>query len=314
MRAARIHEWKSAPVVEEVAIPERGIGESLVRIEAATVSHLDVTVQTGQFELTPPLPYVPGCEGAGTVIESDKHTPGTQVIFRDGAVGLDKNGTWQEYAVAPNGALLPLDVAVDAAVAAAFFTPTATAAVTLFEIGKLEAGQTVIVSGASGAVGSMTAQLALAAGAKVIGLVSRSSQISGLPTGVLGVALDDSVGTAALARTRPADLLVDTVGGQGLRERIDWVRFGGKAAILGYTAGTEFTLDLPNWFFSSVAILPVNLMAYGVAAERYATELLPKFADGSLTLAMEEFSLDEVSTALNRLSSRQITGRAIIRF
>ncbi|MFT4287521.1 quinone oxidoreductase family protein [Nocardioides sp.] len=314
MRAARIHDWKTAPVLEDLPYPQRAPGSTLVRLTAATVSHLDLTVQTGEFDLVPPLPYVPGCEGAGVVVESDTLAFDTQVIFRDGAIGLDRDGTWQEFICVPDDTLVALTPTVDPAIAATFFTPTATAAVALFEVGGLEPGQTVMITGATGAVGSMAVQLAHDAGARVLALVSGSARLAGLPAGVSGVALDDEAAVAELARDRPADLLVDTIGGAGLSERIGWVRPGGAVASLGYTAGTEFTIDLPAWFFSSVRILPVNLMAHQPQAKNYAAELLPKFADGTLGLRIEEFSLGQAAEALEKLATHQIAGRAVIRF
>jgi len=314
MRAARIHDWKGVPVVEDLPLPERRSQQTLVRIDAATISHLDLTVRTGEFPLGPSLPYVPGCEGAGTVVESDTLAAGTQVIFRAHAVGLECDGTWREYAVVPDEALLPVATPVDPAVAATFLTPTTTAAVALFTIGRLEAGQTVLVSGATGAVGSMAVQLARAAGANVLALVSRSSRLRDLPAGVQGISLADADATAKLAETRPADLLIDTIGGAGLSQRIGWVARGGKVACLGYTAGTEFTIDLPSWFFSTVSILPVNLMANEAEAHRFAAELLPRFADGGLTIAVQEFELEQVADALDRLSQGRVNGRAVLRF
>ncbi|NDK91159.1 zinc-binding alcohol dehydrogenase family protein [Gordonia desulfuricans] len=314
MRAARIHDWDKPPVVEDIPVPTRRPGETLVRVDAATVSHLDITVSTGRFELVPPLPYVPGCEGAATVLESDTHAPGTQVIFRDGVIGLDRDGTWREQVAVSDDALMPLGTPLDPAIAATFFVPTTTAYVALFDVGALESGQTVLVSGATGAVGSMALQLAQDAGAEVIALVSRADRLARLPEGVRGVALDDAAATSALRDAKSADLLLDTIGGQSLSERIGWVKPGGKVACLGYTAGTELTIDLPNWFFSDVTIAPVNLLNKEPRAQEVARSLLPKIADGTLRVTVEEFSLDEASTALERLSHGSVTGRAVIRF
>ena len=314
MRAVRIHAWNTAPAIDKLGEPDRGTGETLVKVDAATVSHLDITVATGEFTLRPPLPYVPGTEGAATVLASDTFDPGTQVIFRDGAVGLDRDGTWRERAAVRDDALLPLAIRLDPSVAATFFVPVTTAYVALHDIGGMEPGQTVLVSGATGAVGSMAVQLARAAGANVIALVSKAARLPDLPEGVQGVALDDARAAAELRAARPADLLLDTIGGPGLSQRIGWVRFGGKVACVGYTAGTEFTIDLPNWFFTDVAILPVNLMSREARAQEVARELLPQIADSTIKVNVDEFPLEQAAEALRQLANGQIRGRAVIRF
>ncbi|MFI0354207.1 zinc-binding alcohol dehydrogenase family protein [Actinomadura sp. 9N407] len=312
MRAARIHGWGTPPVVEEVPDPVRRAGETLVRIEAATVSHLDVTVATGEFTLKPPLPYVPGVEGSGIVLESDTLKPGTQVIFRDRAHGLTGDGSWREFASVRDGALVSLGFRLEAAIAATFFVPVTTAYVALHDVGRIEAGQTVMVSGATGAVGSVAVQLAQAAGAEVIALVSRASRLDQLPMGVTGVALDDAAARARLATERPAHLMIDTVGGAGLGDRIRWMRSGGKVACLGYTAGTAFSIDLPSWFYTDVAILPVNLLSREQRAQEVARKLLPDIAAGAISVPVEEYALTEIADVLEKLGSRGVNGRAVV--
>lgn len=314
MRAALIHEWNSAPVVADVPRVSRRPGETLVRIEAATVSHLDMTVASGEFVTRPPLPYVPGVEGAAVVVESDTMSSGQQVIFRDGALGLTSDGAWREFASVPDNALVPLDEPLPPPIAATFFTPVTTAYIALFDIGCLQPGQTVLISGAAGSVGSVAVQLAQKAGCDVIALVSSKSRLRQLPEGVRGVALDDEAVLAQLRETRPADLHLDTIGGDGLADRLSWVRFGGRVACLGYTAGTTFSVDLPNWFFSDVAILPVNLLSREARAQEVARDLLPQIANGEIGFNIEEFRIEQVAEAWEMLSSRKITGRAVIRF
>ncbi|MFJ9587970.1 quinone oxidoreductase family protein [Streptomyces acidicola] len=314
MRAALIHQWKSAPVFADLPEVTRSPGETLVRIEAATVSHLDVTVASGEFALSPDLPYVPGVEGAAVVVESEVFRPGQQVIFRDGGLGLSENGSWREYASVPDNVLVPLEITLPPSTAATFFTPVTTAYVALFDIGGLQPGQTVLVSGATGAVGSVALQLAGSAGCDVIALVSRRSRLARLPDGVQGVALDDEEALAKLREARPVDLYIDTIGGEGLSDRISWVKPGGRVACLGYTAGTTFSVDLPNWFFSDVAILPVNLLNKEARAQEVARELLPRIAKAEIGFDIEEFTIEQAAEAWEKLNSGQVTGRAVIRF
>ena len=76
MKAVRVHAFGASPRVEALAEPRRTPGRSLVRMRAAGVGHIDRTVWSGQFLRHPPLPYVPGVEAAGIVIESDAFAPG----------------------------------------------------------------------------------------------------------------------------------------------------------------------------------------------------------------------------------------------
>ncbi|MGC7100645.1 quinone oxidoreductase family protein [Amycolatopsis lurida] len=314
MRAALIREWKSAPVLADLPEVVRQPGETLVRIEAATVSHLDVTVASGEFVTSPSLPYVPGVEGAALVVESDTLAPGQQVIFRDGALGLTHDGSWREYASVPDHVLVPLEVPLSSPVAATFFIPVTTAYIALFDIGGLQSGQTVLISGATGAVGSIAVQLAKSAGCHVIALVSRASRLPQLPDGVQGVAGDDEATLAELRKTRPVDLHLDTIGGPGLADRLSWVRPGGRVACLGYTAGTTFSVDLPNWFYSDVAILPVNLLSREARAQKVALDLLPRIANGEFRFDIQEFPIEQIAEAWGKLNSREVAGRAVIRF
>ncbi|MGO4188516.1 quinone oxidoreductase family protein [Pseudarthrobacter sp. TAF60_1] len=314
MRAALIHEWNTPPLISDVAEPHRLPGETLVQIDAAAVGHLDITVATGEFTLQPPLPYVPGVEGSGTVLESDTFEPGTQVILRDGTIGVDRNGTWRERAAVPDAALTPLRIRVNPSVAATFFVPTATAYIALHDLGSLKNGQTVIISGATGAVGSMAVQLALQAGANVIALVSRSSRLAQLPDGVRGITADDAAASALLAAERPADLLLDTIGGSDLSQRIKWVRTGGRAICVGYTAGAKFTIDLPNWLLTDVSIVPLSLISKQARAKEVIAQLIPKIADETIRVDFTEFPFEQTADALHLLMSREIRGRAVIRF
>src|SRR5699024_219640 len=142
---------------------------------------------------------------------------------------------WREQLVAVDSALWELPSDLDPAIAATFVDPVATAYVALHDIGNVQAGQRVIVTGAAGVVGALIAQLALAAEAEVIGVVSRRERLADLPTGVKGLSADDERAVAALDDERSADLLIDTVGGIELTRRIGWVRSGGEAVLLGYT-------------------------------------------------------------------------------
>ena len=108
MRALRIHAWKSAPQVDEIDVPKPSTGETLVRVEAAGLTHFELTVASGEFDIKPDLPYVPGVDGAGIVVQSNVWAPGSRVVIRGGGVGIDRPGTWAEYVVVPADSHAPV--------------------------------------------------------------------------------------------------------------------------------------------------------------------------------------------------------------
>jgi NADPH:quinone reductase len=312
MKAARIHEWGGRPTVDEVPEPA---GETLVRIEAAAVAHLDLTVASGNFHIKPDLPHIGGVEGCGTVVSSDVHEPGTRVMLRGGGLGLMKAGTWAELVATRSKNVAPLPADLSPELGATYFVPTTTAYTALHEVGRfgtwVEGDEVVVVAGAAGAVGSMVVQLALRAGAMVIGVVA-GEQAGRLPDGVEAVRLDDEARAAELTRERPATLLVDTLGGQGLAARSRWVRPGGRAVAIGYVAGTELSLDLPNWLLEDVALLPVNMIRRDATAREHAPMLARLLATGELTLEVESFGMADVAKALDLLATGGLRGRAVI--
>ncbi|MBM7517064.1 zinc-binding dehydrogenase [Nocardioides nitrophenolicus] len=320
MRAVRVHGWGAPPTVDLVPRPRRAEGESLVRVEAAAVSHLDLTVAGGRFDLRPALPYVGGTGGCGVVVESDTVPVGERVLLRGGGLGLKRDGTWAEYVAVPDRNLSGLPHGLAPEVAATFFTPLTTAAAALRHVARLgewgdvesAADELVVVGGAAGGVGSMVVQLALREGAEVIGVVADEEQAASLPADVEPVVSTDAARAAELARDRPASLLVDTLGGPGLGARCGWVRPGGRAVSIGYVAGTELSLDLPNWLLQDVALLPVNMIRRDREARELAAELAPLLAAGQLAVDVEPFGFEDSGRALELLGSGKLRGRAVL--
>lgn len=322
MKALRIHTWRSAPRLEEIDMPKPSTGEALVRIKAAGLSHFDLTMASGEFDIRPDLLYVPGVDGAGVVVQSETWAPGSRVAIRGGGIGIDRPGTWAEYVVVPDEALAEVRDDLDLELAAVAYDPLTTAFVTLNGVGGLgswtSAGvnaaqdEIVLVTGAAGAVGSTVVQLAARAGARVIGLASNPGRVEFVPSVAEVVRADDSEAVADLASKCCVTLLVDTVGGVGLAGRLAWVRPGGRAAVVGYTAGTEAALDLPNWLMGDVSVLPVNMLRRSGEGDAAAVELLDLLVDGALTLAHESFAMDQAAAALESLAAGRIRGKTVL--
>ncbi|MET3496221.1 quinone oxidoreductase family protein [Variovorax boronicumulans] len=290
MKAVRIHGFDAAPVLEEVAEPEARPGRTIVRMQAATVGHIDRTVWRGSFLRHPPLPYTPGVEAAGIVVSSERYATGQRVWLRGSGLGTLFDGTWCELIDAPDEALDPLPDALPMTLGAAFFSPTTSAWVALHEVAKLQPGEQVLVTGASGAVGSLVMQLARDAGCAA-------------------TPVDPKAAPPELAS---ADLLVDTVGGNVLAAALPAVRPGGRAVLVGYTAGPALYLDIAHFLQRDVALLPLNMFRREAAGRAAAPDLLARLADGRLHLDVQSFALADAAVALDWIAQRGHRGRAVL--
>ena len=304
MTALRVHALAEPPHAEEVPVPRPGVDEALVRMTASVVGHHDLGVVAGTLPHAPP-PFTPGLEGAGLVAAlgegvDDARLPlGTpvRVLTRGRA-----DGTWAAYVVAPARALVPVPEGLDPAVAAACGTVSAAAWAAL-ERASLDEGESIGVTGGTGAVGSLVVQLAQSRGVARVVAWTRSPEA--LPDGV-EVPFDDGP-------VEPVDVLVDTVGGELLPRRLHAVRPGGRAVLVGYTAGERVTIELPELMVADVALLPLNMMRTRVPRE-VAVGLLDDFASGSLHLATDVVALDGLHAAIERLRAGRATGRVVLRW
>ena len=290
MKAVRIHGFDAVPALEEVPDPVQRPGRTIVRMQAATVGHIDRTVWRGSFLRHPPLPYTPGVEAAGIVIASERYAEGQRVWLRGSGLGTLFDGTWCELIDAPDEALGVLPDALPMPLGAAFFSPTTSAWVALHEVARLQAGEQVLVTGASGAVGSLAVQLAIEAGCTV-------------------TAVDPDAGPPPVAC---ADLLIDTVGGSVLSAVLPAVRPGGRAVLIGYTAGPMLQLDIAHFLQRDVALLPLNMFRREAAGRAAAPGLLARLADGRLQLDVRSFALADAAAALEWIAQRGHRGRAVL--
>jgi len=172
MKAVRFHEFGGSEVLrhEDVARPAPGAGQVLVRVAATSFNPVDDHIRAGALaEMIPiSLPYVPGIDVAGTVAELGADVTGVQV--GDPVVAmlpLDSAGGAAEYALVPAESLAPAPATIDLVDAAALPLTGLAAWQTVFELAELKPGQTVLVNGAGGAVGSLVVQLAVELGANV---------------------------------------------------------------------------------------------------------------------------------------------------
>ena len=170
MKAIRVHEFGDPEVLrlEEVPTPQPGLGELLVRMRAAGVNPVETYIRAGTYARLPELPYTPGNDGAGVVervgLGVTESKPGDRV-YTAGSL----SGTYAEFALCKKEQVHPLPANVSFAQGATMGTPYATAYRGLLQRADAKPGETVLVHGASGGVGTAAVQLARAHGMRVFG-------------------------------------------------------------------------------------------------------------------------------------------------
>ena len=170
MKAIRVHEFGGPEVMKLEDVPDLqpGPGQVVVRVRAAGVNPVEVYVRAGTYARKPPLPYTPGSDAAGDVIAIGEGVRRVKVGDRVYTAGT-LTGTYAEQALCNENQVHPLPARVDYAQGAAVNVPYATAYRGLFQRAHALPGETVLVHGASGGVGTAAVQLARAAGLTVIG-------------------------------------------------------------------------------------------------------------------------------------------------
>lgn len=169
MKAIHVEEFGGPEVMKlvEVPQPQPGPGQVLVRMHAAGVNPVETYIRAGTYPRKPALPFTPGNDGAGVIEQVGpdvKLRPGDRV-YTAGSI----SGTYAEYALCHAAQVHPLPANASFAQGAAVGTPFATAYRGLFQRGQAKAGETVLVHGASGGVGTAAVQLARARGLRVLG-------------------------------------------------------------------------------------------------------------------------------------------------
>ncbi|MEU8698802.1 NADP-dependent oxidoreductase [Streptomyces sp. NPDC048680] len=237
MKAIRFHEFGNSDVLryEDVDRPVPGAGQVLVRVAATSFNPVDDHIRAGVMaEMLPiALPYVPGIDLAGTVAELGADVTGLEVGDRVVAMlPLDSAGGAAEYVLTPADSLAPAPRTIELVDAAALPLTGLAAWQTTFELAGLKPGQTVLINGAGGAVGSLVVQLAVDAGAHVtaVDAPQHADRLRGYGADRVAAPLDLAAGPAAVGG--PFQVVVNhvRVSPEELARLTDYVADGGVAA------------------------------------------------------------------------------------
>src|SRR5262245_5855252 len=170
MKAIRVHEFGGPEVLQldEAPAPQPGTGQVLVRMHAVGINPVETYIRAGKYARLPQLPYTPGNDGAGVIEEVGTNVSEFKAGDRVYTAG-SMSGTYAEFALCKKEQVHPLPANVSFAQGAAMGTPYATAYRGLSQRADARPGETVLVHGASGGVGTAAMQLARARGLRVFG-------------------------------------------------------------------------------------------------------------------------------------------------
>jgi len=323
MKAIQIQSHGGPEVLKLTSLPDPKptADQVLVRVKASGVNPLDGIVRMGYFPIAAKPPLILGEEAAG-VVECDGagFKAGEQVIVYGGGLGVFGNGTWAELVAVPASSLrrLPKGVSFEEGAAVPNVGVTAYGAL---RHGGLKGGETLLVLGATGGVGSAGIQIGKALGARVIAVVSKAEKAAEIKdlgadhtVALSGAPLAEQV--QALTDGKGADLVLDPVGGEVTGKALSAVSTYGRLVHLGYSAGMTLTLNSLDFVAKASSILGFNIFL--VAPERAANDLdevVALAAQGKYRAFVDQtFPLAEVAAATAHLDERKGAGKVILTF
>ncbi|QRN97263.1 NADPH:quinone oxidoreductase family protein [Archangium violaceum] len=320
MRALQLERLEGPEGLKQVDVPEPEAGDQvLIDVRAAGVSFPDLLLTKGLYQLKPPLPFVPGVEVAGVVRSAP---PGALVKPGDRVMAFTMLGGWAEVASAPPSMtfLMPLGWSFEAAAGTVLNYHTAHFA--LHRRGRLKEGETVLVHGAAGGVGTATIQIARGAGARVLAVVSSEEKAEVARTAGADhcfLAAGDWVSRVKDAtQGRGVDVVMDPVGGDAFDLSLKCLAPEGRLLVVGFAGGRIPEVKVNRLLLKNVDVVGV---AWG-SFVMHEPQLTAKIAMDLAALAekgfvepvvSQVFPLEQAAQALRELEARKSTGKLVLR-
>jgi NADPH2:quinone reductase len=314
VKAVRIHEYGGPEVLvyEEIPVPEPGPKQILVKVAVATVNPVDVSVREDRFPTPKPPPKTLGSDGAGVVerigAEITNARPGDRVAFS--GLGIGSEGSYAEYALIADTQVVHMPDGLSFGDAAAIGMTFPAAYYALVTRGALHEGETVLVQGAAGGVGSASVQLAKALGASVYGTASgpgAADLVLGLGAEAVIDFRTEDVAARVLELTdgKGVDLVHELVLSVNLPTDVQLVARGGRIVGTGQGPGPDAVAPIGVALDKDVSVLFMNLnnaKRAGVAA--IAAEIAAMVAAGKVKPVIgAELPLSEARRAHEMLAA-----------
>ncbi|WP_176079863.1 quinone oxidoreductase family protein [Paraburkholderia tropica] len=321
MRALVTRSFGTPPamIVESRPVPVDQDGETVVRIRAATINQLSNTVRTGQVGVAK-APLVLGNEAAGTVVSSAKFAAGTAVVvYGAGQLGMTEDGLQQEYVRVSDKRVFALPDGLDFDTGSALTVNYITAYRALTRVAQIEAGQTVLIPGATGALGHALMQTAQVFGARPIAVVSTASKAARARQAGAERVIDLSTGdllaeVARLTGGVGADIALDPVGGEMTGRLLAALRPRAAVVAIGFAGGVTASFDLVDLIVHEKRVVGYDLHLESDRDAELAFAWISRYAAaGKLRPLIDSmFTLANFEAGFQRLTSRQACGAIVL--
>jgi NADPH:quinone reductase len=291
-----------------------------VRVEACGIGLPDLFMCRGAYALAPKLPFTPGQELAGVVLEAGAGAR-TRVGERVMAVSgfFLGQGGFAEEAFALDDFCFPVPADMAMAEAAAFLIPYHTAWIGLLKRGALRAGETLLVTGGAGGTGSAAIQLGCAIGARVLATARGEERRSFCRSLGAALAFDPGAGLADAVREatggRGADVVYDTVGGETFEAATRCIAHEGRLLLVGFASGRWGRVEPAHVVRQGYSVVGVIPSGYDrEVKQRAQDELLAHRARGALRVPLDSLvPFERLPDALERLASGAVLGKLVLR-
>ncbi|WP_069942991.1 NADPH:quinone oxidoreductase family protein [Pseudomonas putida] len=307
-------------VLEDVASPQPKKNEILLDVQAAGVNFPDTLIIEGKYQFQPPLPFSPGGEAAG-VVAAVGEKAGTFKVG-DRVMALTGWGAFAEQVAVPFYNVLPIPASMDFTTAAAFGMTYGTSMHALRQRGQLQAGETLLVLGASGGVGLAAVEIGKAMGARVIAAASSAEKLAVAKAAGADELIDYSQASLReeikrLTGSQGVDVIYDPVGGELFEQAVRGLAWNGRLLVVGFASGSIPQLAANLVLLKGAAVLGVF---WGAFAQRQPQDNAANFkqlfawhAEGKLKpLVSQTYPLAEAGAAIEKLGQRQAVGKLVV--